>query len=238
VLRHPAFLGDAVSTALIDEHFGDAAARADAPGDVFWALAAFISTRVEPPARVWPPEWRGWSSTGTQRSPFRLVTGRAELRGYVEGAGVLAATVHGARAVPVEARRPLEPGAWNTVAVDGRQVAFFFARADERLWLQVDGVEAEFEDVRLRAAARTQLGASAGAITAAMHGRVVEVAVEPGQRVARGAPLATLEAMKMEHALAAPAPGRVRAVHVRAGDQVAAGRVVIELELDAIEAVQ
>jgi geranyl-CoA carboxylase alpha subunit len=66
-----------------------------------------------------------------------------------------------------------------------------------------------------------------------MHGRVVDVAVEVGQRVDRGVSLATLEAMKMEHALAAPAAGRVRAVHVRAGDQVAAGRVLIELDLDA-----
>jgi geranyl-CoA carboxylase alpha subunit len=71
-----------------------------------------------------------------------------------------------------------------------------------------------------------------------MHGRVVDVAVKVGQRVDRGASLATLEAMKMEHALAAPAAGLVRAVHVRTGDQVAAGRVVIELDLDAPQPVQ
>ena len=71
-----------------------------------------------------------------------------------------------------------------------------------------------------------------------MHGRVVEVAVTVGQRVARGTALATLEAMKMEHAVAAPAPGRVRAVHVRSGEQVAAGRVMIEIDLDAPQPVQ
>ncbi|MFZ5540660.1 MAG: acetyl-CoA carboxylase biotin carboxyl carrier protein subunit, partial [Pseudomonadota bacterium] len=86
-------------------------------------------------------------------------------------------------------------------------------------------------DCSLRAAHRANV-AGAGTIVASMHGRVVQVAAQPGQRVAAGAVLLTLEAMKMEHALTAPAAGVVRAVHGRVGEQVAAGRVLVELQFE------
>jgi geranyl-CoA carboxylase alpha subunit len=239
VLRHPAFLGNEVSTALIEQHFGDAHARTVEPTDAHWALAAFITTRIGAPSgSSWPAEWRGWSSTGMQVTTFRLRTGVAELRGRVEGNGALEATIYGERASHVQINELLLEGTWNTPKVDGRRMALFFVREGDRLWVQIDGVDVEFEDLRLHATLRADQTASAGAIAAAMHGRVVEVAVSVGQRVDRGAALATLEAMKMEHALAAPAAGLVRAVHVRTGDQVAAGRVLIELDLDAARPVQ
>jgi len=245
VLRHRAFLGDSVSTALIDENFADANSRVTLVTEAHWALAAFISTRFAANETLWPQEWRGWASSGVLVSFFRLGVGADEYRGRVEGAGVLSATVLADRADQaetrriqtrkIETRRPLTAGTWHSPIVDRRQVALFFQRQGDRLWLQVDGVDVEFEDLRLRAARRNHVAASAGAITAVMHGRVVNIAVQVGQRVDRGAPLATLEAMKMEHALAAPAPGLVRAVHVQTGDQVAAGRVLIELEIDALQ---
>jgi geranyl-CoA carboxylase alpha subunit len=235
LLRHPAFLGTAVSTALIDEHFGDPRARAAVVTDEHIALAAFILTRIDACGSAWPPEWRGWSSSGVRTTTFRVRAGERETRGRVEGGGVLRAVVHAEHAVDIETNASLRAGGWNTLRVGGRQRAVFFERDGDRLWLQVDGVDLEFEDLRLQAATRSQRAASAGAVAAAMHGRVVDVAVTVGQRVDRGASLATLEAMKMEHTLAAPAAGQVSAVHVRAGDQVAAGRVMIELDLDALE---
>jgi geranyl-CoA carboxylase alpha subunit len=233
VLRHRAFLGDGVSTALIEEHFAGAQGRTMGASDTHWAIAAFVSTRVGAPGAEWPPEWNGWSSSGVQVASFRLRAGATELRGHVEGHGALGATVFGRQTWRIEITQPLVAGAWNYLSVDGRRVALFFARAGERIWVQVDGVDVEFTDLRLQPALLLQGNASAGAIAAAMHGRVVDVAVRVGQRVDRGAALATLEAMKMEHALAAPASGLVRAVHVQTGDQVAAGSVVIELDLDA-----
>jgi propionyl-CoA carboxylase alpha chain len=52
------------------------------------------------------------------------------------------------------------------------------------------------------------------------------VEVGPGDRVAMGAPILVLEAMKMEHAVTAPAAGVVEAVHVEKGRQVDAGAVL------------
>jgi 3-methylcrotonyl-CoA carboxylase alpha subunit len=56
-----------------------------------------------------------------------------------------------------------------------------------------------------------------------MPGRLVAVHVAAGDRVARGATLVVLEAMKMEHAITAPADGVIAAVPFAVGDQVEDG---------------
>jgi len=56
------------------------------------------------------------------------------------------------------------------------------------------------------------------------------VHVGEGQRVARGEPLMVLEAMKMEHVIAAPDDGRVTAVHYAVGAQVEEGAQLIGFE--------
>ena len=68
-----------------------------------------------------------------------------------------------------------------------------------------------------------------GAIVTPMPGKIVSVAVKPGQTVTAGQGLVVLEAMKMEHGLSAPADGVVEAVLVSEGDQVAEGVTVVRL---------
>jgi 3-methylcrotonyl-CoA carboxylase alpha subunit len=67
-------------------------------------------------------------------------------------------------------------------------------------------------------------------LSAPMPGLVRIVSVEPGARVAKGDPLVTMEAMKMELVLAAPRDGVVTAVPVAVGDQVAEGALLLSLE--------
>jgi 3-methylcrotonyl-CoA carboxylase alpha subunit len=62
-----------------------------------------------------------------------------------------------------------------------------------------------------------------GNLTAPMPGRIVAVFVKNGQTVAKGAPLITMEAMKMEHTIAAAGDGVVDEVLFNVGDQVAEG---------------
>jgi acetyl/propionyl-CoA carboxylase alpha subunit len=71
---------------------------------------------------------------------------------------------------------------------------------------------------------------SAGSLQAPMPGTVLRVEVHEGERVAEGAPLVVLEAMKMELAVSAPAAGTVAAVMVAAGDLVARGQALVELD--------
>ncbi len=65
---------------------------------------------------------------------------------------------------------------------------------------------------------------------APMSGTVVAVLVEAGEKVVRGAPLMILEAMKMEHTIAAPADGVVAAVNYRPGDRVKEGADLVDIE--------
>jgi propionyl-CoA carboxylase alpha chain len=59
-----------------------------------------------------------------------------------------------------------------------------------------------------------------------MPGAVVGVHTVVGASVEAGDPIVTLEAMKMEHVVAAPFSGVVNEVRVREGDQVARGEIL------------
>ena len=74
---------------------------------------------------------------------------------------------------------------------------------------------------------------SADAILAPLTGRVVRVVVRPGDEVVKGAPLAVLEAMKMDHVLKAPRDGVVARVSVSEGQQVMQDVPLLELEASA-----
>ncbi|HUD33266.1 MAG TPA: acetyl/propionyl/methylcrotonyl-CoA carboxylase subunit alpha [Variovorax sp.] len=79
--------------------------------------------------------------------------------------------------------------------------------------------------------------AEGGRLTAPMPGKVVSFAVKPGDAVARGQPLAVMEAMKMEHTIAAPADGTVEELLYAPGDQVAEGAELLRIAVGAAAAV-
>ncbi|TFY96293.1 acetyl/propionyl/methylcrotonyl-CoA carboxylase subunit alpha [Ramlibacter humi] len=68
-----------------------------------------------------------------------------------------------------------------------------------------------------------------GRLTAPMPGKVVSFAVKAGDAVKKGQALAVMEAMKMEHTIAAPADGTVAEVLYAPGDQVAEGAELLKL---------
>jgi 3-methylcrotonyl-CoA carboxylase alpha subunit len=72
-----------------------------------------------------------------------------------------------------------------------------------------------------------------GTVKAPMHGKLVAVFVQVGDKVEKGQRLAVVEAMKMEHALVAPADGEVAEVAAEPGAQVAEGARIIVLKSDA-----
>ncbi len=68
-----------------------------------------------------------------------------------------------------------------------------------------------------------------GRLTAPMPGKVVSFAVKAGDKVKIGQTLAVLEAMKMEHTIAAPADGVVGELLYAPGDQVPEGAELLKL---------
>jgi 3-methylcrotonyl-CoA carboxylase alpha subunit len=63
-----------------------------------------------------------------------------------------------------------------------------------------------------------------------MPGRIIAINVKAGDKVNRGAPLLVMEAMKMEHTLAAPFSGVVSQVNYQVGDQVREGADLLEID--------
>ena len=77
---------------------------------------------------------------------------------------------------------------------------------------------------------RAEEGAGEGGrLTAPMPGKVVSIAVRAGDKVSKGQALAVMEAMKMEHTIAAPQDGVVDEVLYAPGDQVAEGAELLRL---------
>jgi acetyl/propionyl-CoA carboxylase alpha subunit len=68
------------------------------------------------------------------------------------------------------------------------------------------------------------------AVRAPLQGTIVTVEVSAGDAVAAGAPLLVMEAMKMEHVIAAETAGVVERIAVSKGDAVFAGHVLLLLE--------
>jgi len=71
--------------------------------------------------------------------------------------------------------------------------------------------------------------ADTGRLTAPMPGKIVSFAVKAGDKVRKGQALAVMEAMKMEHSIAAPADGVVAELMYAPGDQVAEGAELLKI---------
>ena len=102
------------------------------------------------------------------------------------------------------------------VDIEGRSVAFRMAPPPD-----VD---------RAARAAVAQHAGGPVSVPSPMPGTVLLVHVIAGQTVAAGDPIATLEAMKMEHLVTAPIRGRIADLSVQRADQVARGQVLAVVE--------
>lgn len=101
--------------------------------------------------------------------------------------------------------------------------------ADRELHLFRGGRQAVLRLMRTEDALQVSAGAEEGSLLTPLPGTVVALHVAAGQQVDRGAPLVTVEAMKMEHTLTAPYAGTVTSLAFGVGERVAAGAVLVEL---------
>ncbi len=131
--------------------------------------------------------------------------------------------------VDVDARQ-VASGAWSLLIAGASHVADVSEENGEVV-VAVAGqayrirVEEPGRDGRRVAGGRPR--ATGQRLVAPMPGRVVAVHVRPGDRVAPGASLVVLEAMKMENEFRATAAGVVAEVRVSAGQAVNAGDLLV-----------
>ncbi len=238
VCSSPAFREMRLDTGWLDRE-GTAALAAETPADpptlLLAALATVALSVVRPrPPRVpgtdWTSPWHrldAWRLNQPPRGLVRLLDGNqlhvVEVEGTPEGyTARLGEAALSARCGLGEGR------VW--VESEGLRRSFPAAILGHSLSFTLDGRRRTLilEDGRFAARGEEE---DSGLFTAPMPGKVTKLLVAPGDVVAKGQPLAVLEAMKMESRFEAPRAGVVAAVHVQEGDQVEEGTVLLDLEV-------
>ncbi|MGW4088490.1 acetyl/propionyl/methylcrotonyl-CoA carboxylase subunit alpha [Nocardia sp. NPDC004750] len=232
VLRHPAFLAGDTDTAFFTTHGLDALAAPlvsesdEALSIVAAALADAAANRGS--ARVGgglPSGWRNLPSQSQRKSYESRTTGTHEV-GYRFGRTAVTVDGHDGLALVESApdRVVLSvPGERRPVR---RQ--FEVARYGDQVY-----VDSPLGPVALRRLPRFSDPAdqvATGSLLAPMPGSVIRLGAEVGDHVEQGQPILWLEAMKMEHTIAAPAAGVLSAVNVTVGQQVDVGAVLAVVE--------
>jgi 3-methylcrotonyl-CoA carboxylase alpha subunit len=218
LVAHPDFRAGRFDTGFIDRHLAELlvvdpkdATQAAADGVAFLLERARTQSgglRMEQDASPWRTPWAADDgfSLGPQRSlALDIVVDGVDRQALIAwGAGGPQVSVDGVAARRSDRVIPVPDG---VVVVVRRPHHVAFKRADT--------------------SAAAPMGEDAA--RAPMNGKVIAVMVHPGQEVKRGARVAVMEAMKMEHSLTAPRDGTVAEV-VAAGAQVVEGTAVVRLE--------
>ncbi|MBQ1072468.1 biotin/lipoyl-binding protein [Micromonospora sp. C31] len=228
VLRSPEFAAVDIDTGFLDRHPEVFAPLLPADQLPLVALAAALATAAA--RRAAAPVLAGLPSGWRNVPAFPQVTryagpgGEIEVRYRLDRSGSLAE--------------------WSASTGGPAPVVSLIRAAPDRVVLDVDGVRRGYRVHRVGsdvfvdgpdgAASLTELPRfpdptvelAAGSLVAPLPGAVTRVHVEVGQRVAAGDLLLTLEAMKLEHPVLAPADGVVAELPVATGGQVDTGAVL------------
>lgn len=229
VVKSEAFAQAKLDTALIEREKAVLFQQTAVPTPLAVAIAVAQQLQAEQALETADPFSRrdGWHSHGTVRRSFTFVQDSATIQ------AVLTYGHHGTPQLQVgNVAAPLH---WQPQG-DGLLVEF----AGERSTAQVHVTGEARHIFTPRGAAVLQLQdplahageghSEGGRLTAPMPGKLVSFAVKAGDTVTKGQALAVMEAMKMEHTIAAPADGVVQELLYAPGDQVAEGAELIRME--------
>ncbi len=235
VAAHPAFAAGEIDTGFIARHRQALAPATNAASETVLALACLgvlLERQAEAErqaARSLDPysPWAlrdGWRLNDDARDTLTFRERERELtvpliyrrEGYdfVFASG----TTHAAGRLDADGRLSARIGDSDRKAGyfrSGNEVWLFAEGVVHRLLL-VDPLPSEFPE------------AQAGGLTAPMPGVVTALLAKAGDKVAKGAALLVMEAMKMEHTLKAPAEGRVERFPYPVGALVEEGTVLID----------
>ena len=229
IVAHPAFREADLTTSFLTDHLPDwRPAPAPLPALAAAAVALHRHDRPRPPDGDPSSPWAqlgafrpggvgGWPLSLAQPAaddgPVRVELRERLGETHVEVAGQAVAP---AADVPADVVR----------RGDGR--AHVFIHADGRTLELVADPAVRHAD----ASAPT----TEAAYTSPLPGSVLALPVAVDEPVAAGTTLAVVEAMKMEHPIAAPSDGRITALHVAVGDRVDTGTALLAFEPHAAAA--
>jgi propionyl-CoA carboxylase alpha chain len=220
ILRSDEFAAGDIDTGFLARHPPDQLVpdRVPPPEHVLAAaLAGQAERRADAPVlRSFPSGWRN-NPSGLQRATldgrtvgYRIAGRRVDAE--IDGLPLPEVTAHAITPTEVD----LEIGGIRRVITVHR--AGQLSYVDSALGHCVLAEEPRFADPGTALAA--------GSLVAPMPGMVIRVEAVVGAELRAGQPVVSIEAMKMEHVIAAPTAGRLAELRVAAGDQVEAGTVL------------
>ncbi len=245
VLADEEFRRGGVTTSFLDARAARLSFGEPKAGDVDAVLAAlWCATRRTLGDALWA-DTRGWRLAAPPRSTWAFAdrTVIIELSApnhylaHVAGRGERAAghreraARHGKHSPEHEYPLHVVARGAQTLDVDvaGQMQRVSVVEVDQTLHLFRAGRQVVLRLARTEDALQVSAGAEEGSLLTPLPGTLVAVHVTEGQQVARGAPLVTVEAMKMEHTLTAPYDGMVTRLAFGLTERVAAGAVLVEL---------
>jgi 3-methylcrotonyl-CoA carboxylase alpha subunit len=232
LVTHPGVRANAIDTGFIERELKKLTPAPTAPGDLELcaAVAAILADEQKAAKAEASSPWQtsGWMPVGRRQRVFSFRHGH-------EAAG------------EIELRYGKGPA---TLSIGGRELAFTSApRGDSGFDLTLDGVRSrvvaviEGHELYLRTRngrfdlhwvdpfggdEEEQVGEDR--IVAPLPGTVVALLAEVGAKLEKGAPILTLEVMKMEQTLRAPFAGVLKAIKCKVGDIVQEGVELAEVE--------
>jgi 3-methylcrotonyl-CoA carboxylase alpha subunit/geranyl-CoA carboxylase alpha subunit len=211
-LRHPVFrAGDATIPFLMGH--ADEVRAALAPSREALVAAALVASYLGHEAGTLPSPFP---------RPLRWRYGEQALYLVVREKG------HGALEVTVGADTHDAMVGDGVVTLDGvARRATVSRQTDGRCEVRWGADQLTLDDQSHTAPASAGGGVAARELRAMFNGKLVALSVQPGQRVARGQVLLTIESMKIEHQISAPRDATVSGVTVVAGQQLMPGQVLL-----------
>jgi 3-methylcrotonyl-CoA carboxylase alpha subunit len=224
LITHPDVRANAIDTGFIERELAVLTQPAPAPGELELcaAVAAIIHDERQAMQGDATSPWQtfGWMPVGRRQRNFAVRGG------------------HG-----TEQKITLNYGSGpSTLVIGERELAFAIAPKDGGFDLTLDGVKSQVaavidgHELYLRTrhgrfelhwvdpfGGETEEQAGVDKITAPLPGTVVAVLAEEGATLAKGAPILTLEVMKMEQTLRAPFAGVLTSIKCKVGDIVQEG---------------
>ncbi|MGH9016804.1 MAG: acetyl/propionyl/methylcrotonyl-CoA carboxylase subunit alpha [Acidimicrobiales bacterium] len=235
LLRHEEFRRGAIDTGFLTRHDPAVlgAPKATPEAERIHALAAALAAQAErrrlAPVLAGLPS--GWRNVGSQMQScaFDGREGPIQVGYRFDRRGRCVEVALDGTARPDIAVENIDPGAV-TLAVAGLVARYRIHTVGTDTFVDGPDGSSALTEIPRFVAPGSQL--VVGSLVAPLPGTVVKVGVAPGDRVAGGAVLLAIEAMKMEHEVKVAAGGTVAEVHVSVGEQVDAGRLLVVVTPD------
>jgi 3-methylcrotonyl-CoA carboxylase alpha subunit len=239
LIKHEAFASGQLDTGLIDKHRA-ALFPLTSPTPVRALLVAALAEYADiaeaataralvsgDPHSPWHSIDAWWNASATYAIELIFADGEArhavKIRARPSGRLHVAIDGH-----DIEASVVRRDGRF-TIEAEGATFPATVVRVGEDRWVFANGLRRRLTVIDPLAHAGEE-EAPGGHLMAPMSGTIVSVLVKPGEKVEKGRALIVLEAMKMEHTIAAPIAGIVTSVNYGVGDRVPEGADLVDLD--------